>query len=132
MNDERGSGAVMTEEQSELSPAAVVAIRDAQLTPYLYAEGGVPVRWERAVRVDYVPAEGAWRPARAGEKCGAGAGARPPYTSKACGADAVVTLPSMRGEKPYRLSRCEVHSDGRLPLADGRVIEPVANPLGGA
>jgi hypothetical protein len=125
----------MTEEQSELSPAAVVAIRDAQLTPYLYDRVGdaeVPVRWERAVRVDYVPAEGAWRPARAGEKCGAGAGGHSRWRSAACGADAVVTHEGMRGEKPYRLSRCEVHSDGRLPLADGRVIEPVANPLGGA
>jgi hypothetical protein len=89
-------------------------------------ERGLWVRtWRVMYRVVRDP-EFTWRPARDGETCGAGAGGRGRLT--ACGEPAVVTR-----EKPQnRRSFCGRHAGGRLPLEDGRVIEPATNPLGGA
>jgi hypothetical protein len=81
--------------------------------------------WLRTLRVPYqLVRDEEWRPARDGERCAHGAGP----SGRGCGQVAVVTR-----EKPqYRRSFCAAHSGGRLPLEDGRVIEPVSNPLGGA
>jgi hypothetical protein len=119
-----------------MSDAASAAIAAADIRTVAFEEdtdgGRRPVLWLRSVDVTYTPADSSWRPAQEGETCIAGAGGKGAWRSKACGAPAVVTQESMRGTKPYRAGRCEVHAGGRLPLEDGRVIEPVNNPLGGA
>jgi hypothetical protein len=121
----------VTEYQGEMSQAVLNAIDEAAVE---YDDG--LHCWWRTLEVEYREVESGdgpvWRPAREGETCIAGAGGKGIHRSKACGEPAVVTQESMRGTKPYRAGRCEVHAGGRLPLEDGRVIEPVNNPLGGA
>jgi hypothetical protein len=122
---------VTIEERGEMSQAAVRAIAEADVR-----YDRVLHYWMRTVLVEYREVElgdgPVWRPAREGETCIAGAGGKGAWRSKACGAPAVVTQESVRGTKPYRAGRCGLHAGGRLPLEDGRVIEPVNNPLGGA
>jgi hypothetical protein len=91
-----------------------------------------PDRWVRDIEVSYQLAPPSWRPAREGETCSQGGGGHGAWKTTACRQPAVVTHESMRGSKPYRSGRCDVHAGGRVPLADGRVVEPVTNPLGGA
>jgi hypothetical protein len=119
----------MVEEQDEMSQAALDAIDDADIE-----RDEILLCWWRKVDVQYREVEqgSGWRPAQDGETCIAGAGGKGIHRSKACGEPAIVTHESMRGTKPYRAGRCEIHAGGRLPLEDGRVIEPVNNPLGGA
>lgn len=120
-------------ETVEMSQAARDTIEAARLVPLVLEMpphgDQYTVRWERIVRVDYKPVEDSeWRPAVEGERCGAGAGGRDQWRTEGCGAPAVVTRVRPRNRRSY----CAEHAGGRLPLEDGRVIEPVSNPLGGA
>lgn len=112
------------EQGTGLSPAARAVLDRVDLE-----YDGFTERWIRKVVVVYRAAGAEWTAAPEGRACSAGAGGRGRVGSKGCGLPAIVTVEQERAGKAYRKFRCELHSGGRLVADDGRVIEPVSNPL---
>lgn len=119
-----------------LTVGQAVKAADKQLVPYRWDRQANPVAWRREITVQYRPAGKQWRPAEAGENCRAGGGGHGAARRSSCGLPAIVVEVQRRvGPKlafDYLWGLCSGHAGGRLPLPDGRVAEPVDNPLGGA
>jgi hypothetical protein len=97
-------------------------VTEQDLTP-IVLEGGRTVKWFRTIEVDYavVPE---WRAAAEGERCRFGAGGK--HATPGCGKPATVTWDRTRSDgAKVRYSFCGEHAGPKVPLADGRVVEPV-------